>query len=50
MRIKGLQRWIVTTLLVVSNTLVAWVAELSKVEANRVAEVVLVLYFATLFL
>ena len=42
MRVKGLQRWVVTTLLVVSNTLVARADELPKVEANRVAEVALV--------
>ncbi len=42
MRVKKLQRWIVTAVLVVSSTLVARAAELSKVEANRVAEVALV--------
>lgn len=50
MRVKGLQRWIVTELLVVISTLVARAADLSKVEANRFAEVALVLYFATHFL
>jgi hypothetical protein len=42
MRVKGLQRWIVTALLVVSSTLVARADELSKVEANRIAEMALV--------
>ena len=42
MRVKEFQRWIVTAVLVVSSTLVARAAELSKVEANRVAEVALV--------
>jgi len=40
-RVKGRQRWIVTVVLLASSTLVARAAELSNVEANRVAEVTL---------
>ena len=42
MRVGDLQRWIVTAVLVVSSTLLARATELSKVEANQVAEVALV--------
>ncbi|NIS52842.1 MAG: DUF4038 domain-containing protein [Phycisphaerae bacterium] len=42
MRVTESQRRIVTTVLIVSTTLVARADELSKVEANRIAEVALV--------
>jgi hypothetical protein len=42
MRLRELQKWMVTVMLVLGSTLVARANELSKVEANRVAEVALI--------